>query len=256
MQHIHPNFRGALWESNHPCMPIIKSRPTLTLPFYNFLLWVLLGVLTFPCCVRCLIFKVGVLGPWNCDPVPYRALPAAAARLAVNRINGDLNLDLGLKMDFIILQEPCETSRALTAFIYYEQMANAFVGPSNPGYCTAASLLAKNWDKAIFSYSCVNYELDQLIGYPTFARTVPVPTEVLFTVFKHFRWASVVVVSSNEDIWRDTAVRVATALREKGLPVGLVTSIGINETEVESTLRKIQAAGNIRGESLLLTYTS
>ncbi|KAM9358806.1 retinal guanylyl cyclase 2 [Symphorus nematophorus] len=247
MQHIPPTFRGTLWESNHPCMPIIKSRPTLTtLPFYNFLLWVLLGVLTFPCCVRCLIFKVGVLGPWNCDPVYYRALPAAAARLAVSRINGDLNLDLGLKMDFIILQEPCETSRALTAFIYYEKMADAFVGPTNPGYCVAASLLAKNWDKAIFSYGCVNYELDRVIGYPTFSRTVPFPSEVLFTVLKHFRWASVVVVSSNEDIWRDTAGRVASALRNKGLPVGLVTSIGINETEVESTLRKIQAAGEVR----------
>ncbi|XP_044059250.1 retinal guanylyl cyclase 2 isoform X1 [Siniperca chuatsi] len=247
MQNISPHFKGALWESNHACMPIIKSRPTLTtLPFYNFLLWVLLGVLTFPCCVRCLIFKVGVLGPWNCDPVYYRALPAAAAKLAVSRINGDLNLDLGLKMDFIILQEPCETSKALTAFIYYEEMADAFVGPTNPGYCVAASLLAKNWDKAIFSYGCVNYELDRITGYPTFARTLPSRTDVLFTVLKHFRWASVVVVSSNEDIWMDTAGRVATALRNKGLPVGLVTSIGINETEVEGTLRKIQAAGEIR----------
>ncbi|XP_051254280.1 retinal guanylyl cyclase 2 isoform X2 [Dicentrarchus labrax] len=247
MQHIPPNFRGALWESNNPCMPIIKSRSTLpTLPFYNFLLWVLLGVLTFPCCVRCLIFKVGVLGPWNCDPIYYRALPAAAARLAVSRINGDLNLDLGLQMDFIILQEPCETSKALTAFIYYENMADAFVGPTNPGYCVAASLLAKNWDKAIFSYGCVNFELDRVIGYPTFARTLPFPIEVVFTVLKHFRWASVVVVSSNEDIWRDTAGRVATSLRSRGLPVGLVTSIGLNETEVESTLRKIQAAGEVR----------
>lgn len=250
MQHIPPNFRGALWESNHPCMPLMKSRATLTtLPFYNFLLWVLLGVLTFPCCVRCLIFKVGVLGPWNCDPVYYRALPAAAARLAVSRINGDLSLDLGLKMDFVILQEPCETSKALTAFIYYEEMADAFVGPTNPGYCVAASLLAKNWEKAIFSYCCVNYELDRVIGYPTFARTAPFPAEVLFTVLKHFRWASVVVVSSNEDIWRDTAGRVATALRNKGLPVGLVTSMGLNETEVENSLRKIQAAAEVKGES-------
>uniref|UniRef100_A0A671W2F2 Guanylate cyclase n=1 Tax=Sparus aurata TaxID=8175 RepID=A0A671W2F2_SPAAU len=247
MQHIPPSFRGALWESSHPCVPIIKSRPTLTtLPFYNFLLWVLLGVLTFPCCVRCLIFKVGVLGPWNCDPVYYRALPAAAARLAVSRINGDLSLDLGLKMDFIILQEPCETSKALTAFIYYEKTADAFVGPANPGYCVAASLLAKNWEKAVFSFGCVNYELDRVIGYPTFARTVPFPSDVLFAVLKHFRWASVAVVSSNEDIWRDTAGRVATALRNKGLPVGLVTSIGINDTEVESTLRRIQAAGEVR----------
>lgn len=234
-------------------MPIIKSRPTLTtLPVYNVLLWILLGVLTFPCCVRCLIFKVGVLGPWNCDPVYYRALPATAARLAVSRINGDPNLDLGLKMGFIILQEPCETSRALTAFIYYEKMADAFVGPTNPGYCVAASLLAKNWDKAIFSYGCVNYELDRVTGYPTFARTVPFPTEVLFTLFRHFRWASVAVVSSNEDLWRDTAGRVATALRNKGLRVGVVTSVGVNETEVESSLRKIQAAGEIKGESVLV----
>ncbi|XP_068173188.1 retinal guanylyl cyclase 2 isoform X2 [Antennarius striatus] len=247
MQHIPPNFRGPLWESNNPCIPIVKSRPTLTsLPFYNFMLWVILGVLTFPCCVRCLIFKVGVLGPWNCDPVYYRALPAAAARLAVSRINGDQSLVLGLNMDFVILQEPCETSKALTAFIFYEKMADAFMGPTNPGYCVAASLLAKNWDKALFSYSCVNYELDRVIGYPTFARTAPFAAEVLFTVLKHFRWASVVVVSSNDDIWRETAGRVATALMNKGLPVGLVLSIGINETAVERTLRKIQAAGEVK----------
>lgn len=249
MQQTPAHFRGALWESNHPCAPIIRSRVALTaLPLYNSLLWVLLWVLMFPCCVRCLIFRVGVVGPWNCDPVYYKAFPAAAARLAVSRINGDLSLDLGLKMDFTILQEPCETSKALTAFIYFEKMADAFVGPSNPGYCVAASLLAKNWEKAIFSYSCVNYELDRAIGYPTFARTAPFSSEVLFTVLKHFRWAGVVVVSSNEDIWRDTAGRVATALRNKGLPVGLVTSMGLNDTEVENTLRRIQAAGEVRGE--------
>lgn len=235
-------------EPSHPY--VFKSRSTLpTLPLYNFLLWIFLGVLTFPCCVRCLIFKVGVLGPWNCDPVYYRALPTAAARLAVSRINGDLTLDLGLEMDFIILQEPCETSKALTAYIYYENSANAIVGPTNPGYCIAASLLAKTWDKALFTYGCVNYELDRATTYPTFARTVPLPADVLFTVLKHFRWANVVVVSSNEDIWIDTAGRVASALRSKGLPVGLVTAMGINETEIESTLRKIQDAGEVRGES-------
>uniref|UniRef100_A0A3B3YER0 Guanylate cyclase n=1 Tax=Poecilia mexicana TaxID=48701 RepID=A0A3B3YER0_9TELE len=224
-----------------------ESRQTLpTLPLCNFLLWVLLGVLTFPCCVHCLIFKVGILGPWNCDPVYYRALPTAAARLAVSRINGDPGLDLGLTMDFIVLQEPCETSKALTAYIYYDSSANAFVGPTNPGYCVAASLLAKNWDKALFSFSCITYELERMSGYPTFARTVPFPVDVLFTVFKHFRWASSAVVSSNEDIWLDTAGRVASGLRRKGLPVGLVTAMGLNDTEVESTLRKIQNAGEIR----------
>uniref|UniRef100_A0A8C7UTL6 Guanylate cyclase n=1 Tax=Oncorhynchus mykiss TaxID=8022 RepID=A0A8C7UTL6_ONCMY len=199
---------------------IIRQSLT-TLPFYNFLLWVLLGVLTFPCCVQCLIFKVGVLGPWNCDPVYSKALPAVAAKLAVGRINEDFSLDLGSKLDFVILQEACETSKALTTFVYYEKMVDGFVGPTNPGYCDAASLLSKNWDKAIFSWACINYELDRIKGYPTFARTLPSPTRVLFTVLKHFCWANIGIVSSNEDIWMDTAGKVANSLRSQGLPVVL-----------------------------------
>uniref|UniRef100_A0A4W5L8A3 Guanylate cyclase n=1 Tax=Hucho hucho TaxID=62062 RepID=A0A4W5L8A3_9TELE len=201
------------------------SRHSLaSLPFYNFLLWVLLGVLTFPCCVQCLIFKVGVLGPWNCDPVYSKALPALAAKLAVGRINEDFSLDLGSKLDFVILQEACETSKALTTFVYYEKMVDGFVGPTNPGYCDAASQLGKNWDKAIFSWACINYELDRIKSYPTFARTLPSPTRVLFTVLKHFSWAYIGIVSSNEDIWIDTAGKVANSLRSQGLPVGIVAS--------------------------------
>ncbi|XP_046891893.1 retinal guanylyl cyclase 2 [Hypomesus transpacificus] len=248
MQHIPLHFGGVLWElSSYPCGPIYKSRHSLaTLPFYNFLLWVLLGVLTFPCCVQCLIFKVGVLGPWNCDPVFSKALPAVAAKLAVGRINEDFSLDLGCKLDFVILQEPCETSKALTTFVYYEKTVDAFVGPTNPGYCDAASLLCKNWDKGLFSWACINYELDRMKGYPTFSRTLPSPTRVLFTVLKYFSWANIGIVSSNEDIWMDTASKVANALRNRGLPVGIVTSMGINETEIENTLGSIQAAGDIK----------
>ncbi|XP_024133094.1 retinal guanylyl cyclase 2 [Oryzias melastigma] len=243
MQHISPNG----WESNHPCVSIVRNRRTLqSLPFYNIMLWLLLGVLTFPCCVHCLIFKVGVLGPWNCDPVYYRALPTVAARLAISRINRDPNLDLGLNMDFIVLQEPCETSKALTSYIYYDKSATALVGPTNPGYCVAASLLAKSWDKALFSFSCLSYELDRLTAYPTFARTVPFPADVLFTVFKHYRWATSVVISSNDEIWIDTAGRVASALRMKGLPVGFVAAMGMNDTEMETTLRKILSTGEVR----------
>ncbi|CAL8360912.1 unnamed protein product [Merluccius merluccius] len=239
MQHMYSSFRVGLWESNHLCTPIVKSRHN-PLPFYNFLIWILLGVLTFPCCVRCLIFKVGVLGPWNCDPLYSRALPSVAAKLAVERINEDFSLDLGLKMDFVVLQEPCETSKALTTFVYYEKMADAFIGPTNTGYCTAATLLATNWDKAIFSYGCVNYELDKDTTYPTFARTLPSPFRVLFMVLKYFRWANIGIVSSNEDIWVEAARKLANALRRQGLPVGIVTSMGTNETEVERTMQRIQ----------------
>uniref|UniRef100_A0A8C5CBE5 Guanylate cyclase n=1 Tax=Gadus morhua TaxID=8049 RepID=A0A8C5CBE5_GADMO len=240
-----PGLRVGLWESNHLCVPIVRSRH-YPLPLYKFLIWILLGVLTFPCCVRCLIFKVGVLGPWNCDPVYSRALPGVAARLAVGRINQDASLVLGLKMDFVVLQEPCETSQALTTFLNYEKVADAFVGPTNTGFCSAANLLATNWDKAIFSYGCVNHELDQGATYPTFARTLPPPFGILFAVLKYFQWANVGIVSSNEDIWMEAAGKLANALRREGLPVGIVTAMGINETEVERTMKRIQAKADLK----------
>ena len=242
------SLRVGLWESNHLCVPIVKSRH-YPLPLYKFLIWILLGVLTFPCCVRCLIFKVGVLGPWNCDPVYSRALPSVAARLAVGRINQDSSLALGRKMDFVVLQEPCETSQALTTFLYYENVADAFVGPTNTGYCSAATLLATNWDKAISSYGCVNYELDQDAAYPTFARTLPSQFRILFAVLKYFQWANIGIVSSNEDIWMEAAGKLANALRREGLPVRIVTSMGINETEVERTMQRLQAKVDLKGES-------
>uniref|UniRef100_A0A8C1VZY0 Guanylate cyclase n=1 Tax=Cyprinus carpio TaxID=7962 RepID=A0A8C1VZY0_CYPCA len=232
MQHIHLLFGGALWElSSYPCCPILRSRQSLsTLPFYSITLWIILGVLTFPCCVQCLIFKVGVLGPWNCDPYYAKSLPAIASKLAVGRINEDFSLDLGCTMDFVILQEACETSKALTSFVQYENMVDAFVGPTNPGYCNAAALMGKNWDKSIFSWACINYELDRVQGYPTFARTLPSPTRVLFSVLKYFSLANIAIVSSNEDIWIDTAAKLASALRNQGLPVGIVVSMGNNDT--------------------------
>ncbi|XP_051535145.1 retinal guanylyl cyclase 2-like [Myxocyprinus asiaticus] len=248
MQYIHLPFGGALLElSSYPCCSIIRSRHSLsTLPFYCIRLWIILGVLTFPCCVQCLIFKVGVLGPWNCDPFYSKALPAIASRFAVGRINEDFSLDLGCTMDFIILQEACETSKSLTSFIQYENVADVFVGPTNPGYCNAASLMGKNWDKAIFSWACINYELDRVQGYPTFARALPSPTRVLFNVLKYFRWANIGIVASNEDIWINTAAKLASALRNQGLPIGIVASVGVNDTMIENTLMSIQNAGEIK----------
>lgn len=250
MQHIHLPFGGSLWElSGYHCCPILRSRHSLfTLPFCSIRLWIILGILTFPWCVQCQVFKVGVLGPWNCDPYFSKALPAVASRLAVSRINEDFSLDLGCTMDFVILQESCETSKALTSFIQYENVVDAFVGPTNPGYCNAASLLAKNWDKAIFSWACINYELDRVQGYPTFGRSLPSPTLVLYSVLKYFRWANIGIVSSNEDIWIDTAAKVANALRNQGLFVAIVASTGNNDTMTENTLLSIQNAGQIKGK--------
>lgn len=250
MQQFPLHFGGVLLDlSSRPCCNVLRSKHSLsTLPFFN--LWTILAVLTFPCCVQCFIFKVGVIGPWNCDPVYSKTLPAVASKLAISRINNDVTLDLGCTMDFVVLQEPCETSKALTTFVYYEKEADAIVGPGNPGYCNAATLLGKNWDKAIFSWACINYELDRIQSFPTFARILPSPTRVLYTVLKYFSWANIGIVSSNEDIWVDTASKLASSLRSQGLPIGIVASIGNNDTEMENTLRNIQNAGEIKGKAM------
>lgn len=49
-------------------------------------------------------FRVGVVGPWGCDPVFAKALPSVAAQLAVNRINKDPSLSYAATFDYTVLQ--------------------------------------------------------------------------------------------------------------------------------------------------------
>uniref|UniRef100_A0A8B9QEY2 guanylate cyclase n=1 Tax=Apteryx owenii TaxID=8824 RepID=A0A8B9QEY2_APTOW len=193
--------------------------------FLQALWWLLLGIIVLCSPAHCSVFQIGLLGPWNCDPFFSKAFPHVAAKLAVGRISKDPSLNLGQRLDYVILQEECETSRALTSFMKFGKLSSAFIGPLNPGFCEAAALLGENWNKAIFSWMCINYKLDSTIHHPTFARTLPSPTRVLFTIMKYFHWAHVGIISSNEDIWMDTANKLASALRNQGLPVGIVTSM-------------------------------
>ncbi|XP_069496134.1 retinal guanylyl cyclase 2-like [Ambystoma mexicanum] len=214
--------------------------------FSVFLWWLLLGELMFPCHVHCANFTVGVLGPWDCDPLFANALPELATKLAVDRINADSSFDFGYRLTYTILQENCETSKALVGFAGYQNMASAFVGPFNPGYCDAAALLGKNWNEAIFSWTCINYELDNKESFPTFARTLPTPTKVIFSFMKYFRWAHIGIISSNEDIWVDTASRLANAIRNEGLPIGIVSTMGYGDLGIQSALQNIMETSNLR----------
>ncbi|KAF1523368.1 Retinal guanylyl cyclase 2, partial [Eudyptula albosignata] len=191
-------------------------------------------------------FKIGLLGPWNCDPFFSKAFPHVAARLAVERISKDPSLDLGHRLDYVVLQEECKTSRALVRFIDFGKISSAFIGPLNPGFCEVATLLGENWNKAIFSWMCINYKLDSTIHHPTFARTLPSPTRVLFTIMKYFYWANVGIIASNEDIWMDTANKLASALRSQGLPVSIVTSVRKGEKGIEDTWNEIKEVDGIR----------
>ncbi|XP_048192187.1 retinal guanylyl cyclase 2 [Perognathus longimembris pacificus] len=208
-----------------------------------------LCLLAFPTLLQqvwALPFKIGVVGPWTCDPLFSKALPEVAAALAIERINRDQLFDQSYSFEYVILNEDCQTSRALSSFISYHQVASGFIGPANPGYCEAASLLGNSWDKGIFSWACVNYELDNKDSYPTFSRILPSPIQVLVTVMKYFQWAHAGIISSDEDIWVHTANQVASALRSRGLPVGVVLTTGQDSQSIRKALQRIRQADRIR----------
>lgn len=204
--------------------------------------------------VRALPYKIGVIGPWTCDPFFSKALPEVAAALAIERISRDVSFDGSYTFEYVILNEDCQTPKALSSFISHQQMASGFVGPANPGYCEAASLLGNSWDKGIFSWACVNHELDNKHRHPTFSRTLPSPIRVLVTVMKYFQWAHAGVISSDEDIWVHTANRVSSALQSHGLPVGVVLTTGQDSQSIQKALQQIRQADRIRSECLLPSW--
>ncbi|KAI5104397.1 retinal guanylyl cyclase 2 isoform X1, partial [Silurus meridionalis] len=213
---------------------------------WHFWASVIFLCLLYPVSSAAAIFRVGVVGPWSCDLLLAKAYPSAAARLAVSRINQDPFLYSGVTFDYVILDEDCETSQALSRFLNYYVQASAFVGPINPGYCDTASLLGKSWNKAMFSWSCIDHDLDARHSHPTLVRTMPMPTRVLLHLMRHFRWAHVGIVSSSDDIWVETAIKVANTLRSHGMPVGIVASVGKDMASMRKTLSKVKRVQNLR----------
>ncbi|MBN3301442.1 GUC2F cyclase, partial [Amia calva] len=211
--------------------------------------WLWLPLLLAACCLppraQGATYKVAVVGPWTCDPLFAKALPDVAARLAVGRINKDPFLSKGYWYDYVVINEDCQTSRGLSDFVNSESYANAFLGPSNPGYCTAAALLAKNWNKPLLSWACLNPDMGEG-GYPTFLRPLPLASRVLFSVLRYFRWAHVAIVTGESDLWVETGHELAASLRQLGLPVGLVVTMEVEGRGPREALRQIQQADKVR----------
>ncbi|KAL7853519.1 hypothetical protein AOLI_G00203630 [Acnodon oligacanthus] len=226
--------------------PTVKEPRIPCLPHGAWLLWFFLAILSIPYIVQAAVFRVGVLGPWSCDPMFAKAMPGVAAQLAVQRINRDHSLSLGITFDYVILEEDCQTSMALRGFMGYYTRAVAFLGPINPGYCEAASLIAKNWNKALFSWSCVNHELESSWRHPTFVRTLPSPIWVLRILAHHFHWANIAIVASADDVWMDTSNKVADALRSHGFPVRMVLSTSNDPSSIRHSLSKIKKLKELR----------
>nr|XP_045002057.1 guanylate cyclase D-like [Jaculus jaculus] len=186
-------------------------------------------------------FTLGVLGPWDCDPIFAKALPSVATQLAVDRVNRDASLSLGSRLAFRILPTGCDTPQALATFLAHKNTVDAFVGPVNPGFCSVAALLAQGWGKTLFSWACGSPE-----GASSLVLTLPSASHVLLSVLRHFGWAHLAIVSSHQDIWVATAQQLASAFRAHSLPVGLVTSLGPRDQGAVKVVKQLSRVDGLK----------
>ncbi|XP_049648557.1 retinal guanylyl cyclase 1 isoform X2 [Accipiter gentilis] len=208
----------------------------------HHLLLLLLLLLLHPPPTQGATFKVGVMGPWTCDPLLARALPEVASRLAVARLNRDPTFNEGYWWDAVVLAEACQTPQAVTGLLNAERYATGLVGPLNPATCGAAGLLATAWNKPLVSWAC----LGDVDGLDTLVIPMPEPAGVLHAVLRFFRWAHVAILSAPQDLWREVAQGLAQDLRARGLPVTIVTAAGTQEDEAREALKRVQRADGIR----------
>ncbi|XP_044198310.1 retinal guanylyl cyclase 2-like [Thunnus albacares] len=185
-------------------------------------------------------FKLALIGPWTCDPLFSRAMPTAAANLALSRLRSDRGLSRGYWYDIKLLDEDCSTSKALTELGDMEGYGHAYIGPFNPALCHAASLLAHHWEAGLSSPGCLDAD------WPNLPPITP-PSRVLFTVLRFFRWAHVGIISAPTDLWESTGQEVASALRALGLPVGpVVTMETQNKGGPREALKAIREADKVK----------
>uniref|UniRef100_A0A8C5M4C2 Guanylate cyclase n=1 Tax=Leptobrachium leishanense TaxID=445787 RepID=A0A8C5M4C2_9ANUR len=180
-------------------------------------------------------FRIGIVGPWTCDPFLSKAFPEVAAQLALSDLNSDKSLISGLWFDHILLTEGCSAPRSLAAFALMEHSVAAFIGPANPGYCSAASLLAKAWNKPMVSWSCLGV-----------LSPLPHPVHVLYTVLSFFRWAGVAIVIGPQELWAGAGRELVDALSSWGLPVGPIVTMEVGPEGAREALKRLKRRRRVR----------
>ncbi|XP_051023249.1 retinal guanylyl cyclase 1 [Acomys russatus] len=188
------------------------------------------------------VFRVGVLGPWACDPIFARARADLAARLAADRLNRDLALDGGPRFEVALLPEPCLTPGSLGAVSSALSRVSGLVGPVNAAACRPAELLAQGAGVALVPWGCP--------GTPATGTTAPVVTpaaDALYALLRAFRWARVALITAPQDLWVEAGRALSTALRARGLPVALVTSMEPSDLSgAREALRRIRDGPRVR----------
>uniref|UniRef100_A0A4W6BJ88 Guanylate cyclase n=1 Tax=Lates calcarifer TaxID=8187 RepID=A0A4W6BJ88_LATCA len=185
-------------------------------------------------------FKLALIGPWSCDPMFSRAMPTAAANLALSRLRSDGSLSRGYWYDVKLLDEDCSVSKALTELGEMEGYGHAYIGPFNPALCHAASLLTQHWEAGLASPGCLDSDWANL-------PPITPPSRVLFTVLRFFRWAHVGIISAPSNLWESTGQEVASVLRSLGLLIGpVVTMETKNNGGAREALRTIKDADKVK----------
>lgn len=189
------------------------------------------------------VFTVGVLGPWTCDPIFARSRPDLAARLAAARLNRDPALEGSPRFDVALLPEPCRTPGSLGAVSSALGRVSGLVGPVNPAACRPAELLAQEAGVALAPWGCP--------GARAAGTTAPAGTpaaDALYALLRAFRWARVALVTAPQDLWVEAGRALSTALRARGLPVALVTTMEPSDVSgAREALRRVRDGPRVSG---------
>ncbi|KAM6175606.1 retinal guanylyl cyclase 1 [Erethizon dorsatum] len=233
------------------CALAWRARPTPGLPRalpWSRLLRFLFLLLFPPPSAFSAVFKVGVLGPWTCDPIFARARPDLAARLAAARLNRDPALQGGPRFEVALLQEPCRTPGSLGAVSSALSRVSGLVGPVNPAACRPAELLAQEAGVALVPWGCPGTR-----AAGTTAPAVTPAADALYILLRGFRWARVALVTAPQDLWVEAGHALSTALRARGLPVALVTSMEPSDLSgAREALRRVQDGPSVRAVIMVM----
>lgn len=114
-------------------MYISPVLPTRMHSAHSFILLYVVAFCLLPCPAQTAWFRVGVVGPWGCDPLFAKALPSVAAQLAVNRINKDPSLAYAVTFDYVVLQVRCPSCQCdhMSQIKYFNFVNKWLPGPKN-----------------------------------------------------------------------------------------------------------------------------
>ncbi|XP_045343311.1 retinal guanylyl cyclase 1 [Leopardus geoffroyi] len=205
-------------------------------------------LLLLPPSARPAVFTVGVLGPWACDPIFARARPDLAARLAAARLNHDPAMAGSPRFEVALLPEPCRTPGSLGAVSSALGRVSGLVGPVNPAACRPAELLAQEAGVTLVPWGCPGTR-----AAGTTAPAVTPAADALYALLRAFRWARVALVTAPQDLWVEAGRALSAALRARGLPVALVTTMEPSDVSgAREALRRVQDGPRVRAVIMVM----